>query len=368
MLPHRCPVGSSTLPARPRRALGLLGVAVGALISAACWAPREASYTGSTPPQVLTTAESARVRDLRGVYRTALCRRLPAAGPPCDEVLLELAGETSAPPTGPRAGVSRRYRIALVPGFLAECFAGIVRPFSEPMEDLARAGFDVHYLAVAGRGSSEENSLQLAQQLSALAPDPRSFIVFAHSKGLPDVLELVVRHPEAAGAVAAIVSVAGAINGSPLADRLHPVFRAWLSSLPLPQCRQGDGEEILGLRREARLDWWRRHRGEMSKPVFSLVAAPRSDRISPALMVTYQELAKIEPRNDGMLIWHDQIVPAGGLLGYVNADHLAVAMSFSRALPGLAFLFRDDIPRTALVEAAIETVDAALPEPTAEER
>ena len=117
---------------------------------------------------------------------------------------------------------------------------------------------------------------------------------------------------------------------------------------------------MLDLRRQTRLAWWQGHRADVSKPVFALVTTPRPDRVSPMLMKTYQELARIEPRNDGLLIWYDQIVPGGSLLGYVNADHWAVAMSMSRALPTMASLFRDDLPRTALVEAAIETVDEVL--------
>src|SRR5262249_25456485 len=36
---------------------------------------------------------------------------------------------------------ARAYRIGVVPGLLAECFDGIIRPFAEAMDELARAGF-----------------------------------------------------------------------------------------------------------------------------------------------------------------------------------------------------------------------------------
>jgi len=74
----------------------------------------------------------------------------------------------------------------------------------------------------------------------------------------------------------------------------------------------------------------------------------------------HEEPARIEPRSDGQLIGHDQIAPGGSLLGYVNPDHWGVAMPLSRALRGLGFLFRDDVPRTALVGAAIAVVDGTL--------
>ena len=333
---------------------------VAALGSAACIAPMSPSYSENVTPTVLATASSAGVRDLRGAYREAVCRRLPAAGPPCDQVLLELGAETPAPAAEPRPGAAQRYRIGFVPGLYSECFDAIARPFAGPMADLTRAGFAVHHLPVSGRGSNADNAERLARGLALLPPDPRPFILFAYSKGLPDVLTMLASRPDVAPSIAAVVSVAGAMNGSPLADRLNAVFRVWFSTLPLPSCGMGDGDEIFDLRREARLRWWNEHREQIKTPVFALVTTPREDRVSPILREMYDELAKIDPRNDGQLIWYDQIAPGGSLLGYVNADHWGVALAVSPALPGLGLLFRADVPRTALVEAAIEVVDAAL--------
>jgi hypothetical protein len=66
------------------------------------------------------------------------------------------------------------------------------------------------------------------------------------------------------------------------------------------------------------------------------------------------------PTNDGQLIWYDAVVAPGSLLGHVNADHWAIAMPLTQQLPALAFLFQDDVPRLALIEAAIEVVDDIL--------
>jgi hypothetical protein len=68
----------------------------------------------------------------------------------------------------------------------------------------------------------------------------------------------------------------------------------------------------------------------------------------------------VSARNDGKLLWIDQIAPRSYLLGYANADHWAVAIPVAQELPQLAFLFRDDVPRTALVKAAIEIVAEVL--------
>jgi len=114
------------------------------------------------------------------------------------------------------------------------------------------------------------------------------------------------------------------------------------------------------LRRDVRLAWWREHGAAITVPVFSIVATPRPDRISPATLGTYRWLAKIDPRNDGKLLWSDQIAPRSHLLGYANADHWTIAIPVATELPGLSFLFRDSVPRTALVDAAIEVVAGTL--------
>jgi hypothetical protein len=213
---------------------------------------------------------------------------------------------------------------------------------------------------VSGRGTTAANARQLAAHFATLAGDPRPVIVVAHSKGLLDTLEFGVRYPEAAARIAAIVSVAGAVNGSPLADHLQAIYRDWLATFPLSDCARGSGEEIYDLRRDVRLEWWHRNRQAVVVPMFALVAAPRSDRISLATRLTYGQLARFDPLNDGQLIWYDQIIPAGFLLGYANADHWAIAIPVSEETPALSFMFRDEFPRTELVRAALEVVAATL--------
>ena len=342
----------------PRWSRGL--AAAGGLALAAC-APAPPLYSGATPPVLMTTPAEAGIVDLRGTYRSALCRRLPVDGPRCDDVLLRLPGENPPASQTQSPGTLRRYRVAFVPGLFSECLQALARPFADVIPDLTRAGVDARYFSVAGRGSTATNSERLAQEIAALPDDGRPLIVVAYSKGLPDLLELVARRPESAARIAAIVSLAGAANGSLLADRHLVTYQRWLSGLPLVGCGSGTGAELGDLRRDVRLEWWRRHRAAISIPIFLLVTTPLRERVSPPLSGPYRELARTEPRNDGMLFWYDQLVSGASLLAYVNADHWGIAMPLSRELWAADFLFYDDaVPRTLLVEAAIEVVDEAL--------
>jgi len=314
----------------------------------------------AAPPAVLVAARDAGVRDLRGAYRSAVCRRLSAEAPACADVLLRLAGEPAAGAVPPVADLAQRYRIAFVPGLFAECFEEFARPFSDVQQSLRGSGFAVDYFQVPGRGTVAENAGRLAAHFAGLDGDARPIIVFAYSKGLVDVLEFAVRFPGAAQRIAAIVSVAGAANGSPLADDVQAAYRDYGATFPLSGCAAGTGQEVAELRRDVRLEWWRQHGEAVTVPVFALVAAPRPDHVSLATRATYRWLAQIDPRNDGRLLWHDQIPPRSYLLGYANADHSSIAVPVAQAFPSVAFLFRDHVPRTALIEAAIEVVAGTL--------
>ena len=344
---------------------GLTMVARAAVVAStlaltACATARDGASEAETPA-VQALVQAAGVRDVRGAYREALCRRLRDHAVACDDVLLRLPGEELPPAVPSPTDLAQRYRLAFVPGLLADCVGPFVRPFASVEDDLAKAGVDVRYVSVAGRGTSAANAERIAQALGELAADARPLIVFAYSKGLPDLLELVARHPDKTRRIAAIVSIAGASQGSLLADELQGEYRTFLSSNRLLACPPGSGDEIQDIRRDVRLDWWRQHGASVSVPVFSLVTMPRPERVTPFMAATYRKLASIDPHNDGMLFWHEQIVPGSHLLGFVNADHWAVVQSASRDLPIVGVLLPDDrVPRTLLVLAAVEVVDITL--------
>jgi len=66
--------------------------------------------------------------------------------------------------------------------------------------------------------------------------DKRKYIVFGYSKGAPDVQTALALYPETKNAVAAFVSVAGAIGGSPIADILPKQAEGWINRYKLGQC------------------------------------------------------------------------------------------------------------------------------------
>jgi pimeloyl-ACP methyl ester carboxylesterase len=111
---------------------------------------------------------------------------------------------------------STRYRVMVVPGFLNECFASIALPFEDAIPSLNERGFKIDEMVVSGRSSSDANAVYIAETINNLdLGEDEKLVLVGHSKGAVDILHCLAKFPPAARRVAAVVSVAGAINGSP---------------------------------------------------------------------------------------------------------------------------------------------------------
>jgi hypothetical protein len=92
------------------------------------------------------------------------------------------------------------------------------------------------------------------------------------------------------------------------------------------------------------------------------VTLPQPERISSILRTSNNKLSMIDGRNDSQVIFYDQIVPGSSLLGYVNADHWALALPISRSHSTITSLFvtENAYPREALMEAVLRFVEEDL--------
>ena len=95
---------------------------------------------------------------------------------------------------------------------------------------------------------------------------------------------------------------------------------------------------------------------------YSLVTFPDPEHISSLLKLSYDKPARVDGRNDSQVIFYDQVVPGGTLVGYLNADHWAVAVPIARRHPTVAstLVTRNAYPREALAEALLRFVEEDL--------
>jgi len=324
-------------------------------------------YTLETPPLTLVPASMTDIEDGRGRFREIYCAVQKDRGDelpynrPCEEVVLRLAGEpnpTSKPVSLGQAKLKLRF--FFVPGLYNDCI-DVSKAFSFARVHVERYGYRTRDLPVSGWSSSSHNAGLIRNALMAveLSQDEQVVLV-GYSKGAPDILQALVEYPEIVRRVKAVVSIAGVVGGSPLTDAIDEPYREMLGKNPLVDCPGGVGDPIASIQRSVRQKWLSQYRLPASVKYFSLAAFAERENISTVLRVSYDRLALIDPRNDSQLIFYDQLIPGSTLLGYVRADHWAVAMPFSQDRFMPALIDRNGFPREVLLEAVFRFVEESL--------
>jgi hypothetical protein len=336
----------------------------------ACARRPVAPIAHAMPPSVLVPAGQAGIRDDRGRFREIMAAimadhgaLLPGDRPTDgDGMLWHLSGEpgpTGRPvPLGPStAGI----RLVLVPGLLAECVSESSLLFDDARPDVERYGYATTLVRTGGRWSSARNAAIIHEVVEKL-PKSDTIVFVTHSKGAVDVLEALVAYPDLVARTAAVVSVAGAVNGSPLAETFSDGLLRFAESMPLSSCPPGQGTEALdSLKRANRLRFLAEHTLPASVRYYSLAAFATRQDTSAILRPFYDILAKTDPLNDGLVIAADAVIPGATLLGYPNADHVAVAMPFTKKYSLLtAVNSKNSYPRAALLEAVARYVEEDL--------
>jgi hypothetical protein len=353
-----------------RRFIGLHVAAVG-LALAGCAGSPLVPFSADTPPLVLVPVAQAGVQDKRGRFREIYCAVLQArAGQlpdlrSCDDALTRLGAEpagTGQPvPLGPS---SRGLVAAVVPGIGFDCFAQWLQPPATTAQHVARFGYTQQLMKVDALSSSTRNARQIRDTIMATDPGPGAprLVLVGYSKGTPDVLEAIVNHPEIRPRVAAVVSIAGAVGGSALAIDAEQYQADLLRHFPGATCDSGDGGAVAALRPDVRKAWLANNPLPGSVPTYSVVTLPQPERISKVLRGSAGKLAMIDGRNDSQVLFYDQVVPGSTLVGYINADHWAVAVPIARSHGTVASLLvtENAYPREALLEAVLRFVEEDL--------
>jgi hypothetical protein len=336
-----------------------------AVLLAACTPRAPELRIGSAPPSILLPTARTTVADGRARYREIYCAVRAERGTtlpfdrPCDTgaALRQVPGEGS--PTGRPVALGQStagYTVVFVPGLLAECVASQSTLFGDARANIEAQGYRTAYIQTGGRQSSEINAAIIRDAIRAMPADSRLILV-THSKGTVDTLVALSEYPDLADKVVAQVSVAGAVNGSPLADLVPNWVAELAEQMPMAECAKDNGVAAAdSLRRAERLAWLATHSWPASVHTYSLVAVAGPDNVSAMLRPFYRTLAGTDPANDSQVVASDAVVPASTLLGYANADHVAVAMPFS-GLVAATLMTQNDFPRAVLLEAAIRYVE-----------
>jgi hypothetical protein len=309
--------------------------------------------------------------DQRQAFARVFCGLLASgqepefAGHECSDFLyLDSAAEL--PATVPQLDPDRPFRVMIVPGFISDCIARYSTPFQDAAEPLRAQGIDVELIEVGGRASSAHNAAIIAERLERFeAREGPPIILVGYSKGAVDILEALPLLSGDLGHVAAVVSVAGAVNGSALASEQSLLMRSLFDRLPIINCPpwEDDGDAIESLSYAHRQAWLQQHPPDPRVRYYSVAAYAPLAEMSRINRAPYKRLSHIDARNDGQIIYRDALIPSSRLLAFARADHLAVAMPFDSEDGRVIrrWVDRNDYPRSTLLTALLITVQQSLP-------
>jgi hypothetical protein len=328
-------------------------------------------FTTDGPPLVMMPASMAGIEDGRGRFREITCTVLEDHGrehpnyEPCDQALTRVGIEAGATGEPVYLGPSRRDLIAaLVPGVGWECFKHWLNFEDVVRAEVKRSGYRSHVFNVGGLSGTGTNSRQIRDAImdGAEKLEGANIVLMGYSKGAPDILEAIVNYPEIHPYIAAVVSVAGAVGGSPLAYDATERQLDLLRHVPESTCTGGDGEAIRSLQPAVRQAWLAENPLPDNLPYYSVVTFPEEGEISAILKGTYRKLSAIDPRNDSQVLVHDQIIPGSTLVGYLNADHWAIAVPVAEthSFIGKTFADQNAYPWRAVLESVLRFVEEDL--------
>jgi dienelactone hydrolase len=126
----------------------------------------------------------------------------------------------------------------VVLGVGAKCVENFIDFQMTVPDHLARFGHEVDLLEVEALSSCGRNAGIIREAVMGLPDlkDGRRLVLVGYSKGAPDILEAIATYPELQQRVSAVVSIAGAVGGTPMANTVEQSTLNLLQYFPDAEC------------------------------------------------------------------------------------------------------------------------------------
>ena len=356
----------------PQRLGGVAGLFVLGAVLVACSSQPQIPFSYSLEPLSFEPGNTYNVTDGRARFREIFCAANEDHGTalpdytPCEEALVRFDDEPE--PTGLPVDLgpsSTNLLGKMVPGLAYSCVKAWLHHDNSAPNHVATLGYETGFIQVEGIASSETNADLIAEYVAGLGSeyDERPLILFGYSKGLPDIFAFLVQYPELTHRVAAVVSYAGAVWGSPLADEADEKQLRWLTLIPGAECEKKDSKALETLSPANRGAWFAEHILPEHIRYYSVVSFPDPENISNGLQHSHKKLGALKDgRNDSQLVFYDQVIPGSTILGFFNADHWAMSVPIARQHEVSQAIFADqnDFPREIALQAILRFIEEDL--------
>ena len=343
----------------------------------ACSSQPQVPFSYTLEPLSFESGNTYNVTDGRARFREIFCAANEDHGEslpdytPCEDALVRFDDEPE--PTGMPVDLgpsSTNLLGKMVPGLAYSCVKAWLHHDNSAPNHVATLGYETGFIQVEGIASSETNAALIAEYVAGLDPDydDRPLILFGYSKGLPDIFAFLVQYPELTHRVAAVVSYAGAVWGSPLADEADEKQLRWLTMSPGAECEKRDSKALETLSPANRDAWFAEHTLPEHVRYYSVVSFPDPENISNGLQRFHRQLGELkDARNDSQVVFYDQVIPGSTVLGFFNADHWAMSVPIARQHEVSQAIFADenDFPREIALEAILRFIEEDLESGTA---
>jgi len=336
--------------------LARVSVVVAVMASTGCLRARPISYPIEPGLSAsFTPSERAASDEYAQTFCSVLEAEFASSWESCNQYVRMKAPYTPQPLDSIPSG----WTVLRIGGFGAECVADTAEAFGDAGAHLASAHkLKEYHVLVSAFGTSESNAEQIRDAILKLGTG-HQFIVVAHSKGAADTMVALTRFPKELEEVRALITVAGAVGGSYLVDRLEQLNKDLLSKLDLKCLKrlQSPGPNAVdSMKRTNRQQFLADHE-HLTVPAFSISAVSTEDTTSKILKGLWKRVAIYAQEQDSHIVEREAIVPGGLFLGRALGDHWAVAFPFDpnpKVKPAaLGVINKNRFPREALIEAAV---------------
>ena len=261
-----------------------------------------------------------------------------------------------------------KIRIAMIGGIFSDCVRDKVSMFSGArayVQNSKNAQFNsvkFENIRVSGYSSSKENAKLISSAISKMnLGKSERLIVVSYSKGTSDLIEALASYPKLSSKVDAVLSVAGVVLGSPLAEN-KGVFKKIFKTIKT-SCRGPDGKGLQSITTVHRQKFLKNNSLPKNVKYYSLVGLASKARTSFMLRPARKSLARQEVNeSDAQVPASNAVLPGSSVLGFMNADHWAIAMPFEKSFPLLSktLINRNVFPREIMLSSAIEIIASDL--------